>query len=75
MTYTVDLTKELKLSDEGDLKIVDDGRNIGFLAYSTIYHQFEIVLNTLGINVNKKFLLQSDIRRIVGQTKKKNYEQ
>ena len=42
MTYTVDLTKELTLSEEGDLKIVDDGRNIGFLAYSTLYHQLEL---------------------------------
>ena len=32
------------------------------------------VMESLGINVKKKFMLQSDIRRIVGETKKNTYE-
>ena len=49
-----------------------DGSNI----YQIYYYDIVIkdILNNLGINVNKKFLLQSDIRRIVGKTKKKVYE-
>ena len=47
-----------------------DGSNIYQISYYDIV--IKKVLNTLGINVNKKYLLQSGIRRIVGKTKKKN---
>ena len=42
MTYTVDLTKELTISDNGAFGATDDWRNLGFLAYSVIYHQLEL---------------------------------
>ena len=49
-----------------------DGSNI----YQVSYYDAVVndILESLGINVKRKFLLQSDIRRIVGETKKKTYE-
>ena len=42
MAYTVDLTRELSLSDGTELGVSDDGRNLGFLAYSALYHRLEL---------------------------------
>ena len=64
-----ELTDVVKVGNE---ILTMDGSNI----YQIYYYDIVIkdILNNLGINVNKKFLLQSDIRRIVGKTKKKVYE-
>ena len=50
-----------------------DNSNIYQISYYDIV--IKEILTTLGIDVDRKFLLQSDIRRIVGKTKKKIYEQ
>ena len=34
----------------------------------------DTILKTLDIDISRKLLQQSDIRRIIGQTKKKDYE-
>jgi transposase len=50
------------------------------LANSNIYQVsyydviVDTILKTLGIDISRKFLQQSDIRKIIGQTKKKDYE-
>ena len=65
-------SKQIQKSLSSFSAVQMDGSNI----YQIYYYDIVIkdVLNNLGINVNKKFLLQSDIRRIVGKTKKKVYE-
>lgn len=83
MTYTVDLTKELTLSDDGDLGVTDDGRNLGFLAYSVIYHQLELdeFINnrrrylecTFNVNVILQHLIYS--RLLWPASKKHTWEQ
>ena len=42
LNYTVNLDEELTLSEEGDLKVVDDSKNLGFIVYSYIYHKLEL---------------------------------
>lgn len=54
--------------------------NAALLPNSNIYHVtyydavVKEILETLGIDISRKFLQQSDIRRIFGETKKKVYE-
>ena len=82
LTYTVDLTKKLTLSNNGDLQVVDDSKNLGFLAYSTLYHQLELdeFINnrrryldcTFNINVIFQHLLYS--RLLWPASKKKTWE-
>lgn len=42
MNYTIDFTKALTLTGEGELQVSDDSKNLGFLAYSTLYHTLEL---------------------------------
>ena len=65
-------SKQIQKSLSSFSAVQMDGSNI----YQIYYYDIVIkdIFNNLGINVNKKFLLQSDIRRIVGKTKKKVYE-
>jgi len=44
--------------------------------YQVAYYDVivDTILKTLDIDISRKFLQQSDIRRIIGQTKKKDYE-
>jgi hypothetical protein len=42
MSYQVDLGLGLSLSGEGDLRVSDDCKNLGFAAYSRLYHRLEL---------------------------------
>jgi transposase len=42
MNYQVDFGLGLGLSGEGDLQVSDDSRNLGFAAYSRLYHRLEL---------------------------------
>ncbi len=42
MNYQVDFGLGLSLSGEGDLRVSDDCRNLGFAAYSRLYHRLEL---------------------------------
>lgn len=44
--------------------------------YQVAYYDVivDTILKTLDIDISRKLLQQSDIRRIIGQTKKKDYE-
>ena len=44
--------------------------------YQVAYYDVivDTILKTLDIDISRKFLQQSDIKRIIGQTKKKDYE-
>ena len=42
MNYQVDFGIRLGLSAEGDLRVSDDCKNLGFAAYSRLYHRLEL---------------------------------